>query len=336
MLVGAGLAPRAFGLAGSTAERALYGAASGGAINAADTAARGGDLSSIVGSGALGAGVGGGLPVAARGLGALSRAVAPTVDAATQRLIQRASDLGIPIRPAQVSTSPFVNKLDQMAAKVLGSGMGALVDEQQTGLNRATARTFGEDASAVTPEVMASAKRRIGDAFDAVERGTTVQFDQPLISRLKAIVGDASGVPEPGQMTPLNKRINATIDLAENGEFDGKTFNNMMTKDAPLSRLRKALDPNIQYYAGQTCSALQDALERSASPEMAQKYNQARLQYKNLKTVEPVTANAPTGNVSPLALAAQVRKANPSFAYGGGGDLGRHCQDLSAIHAPAG
>ena len=55
--------------------------------------------------------------------------------------------------------------------------MGALVDEQQTGLNRATARTFGENASAVTPEVMASAKKRIGDAFDAVERGTTVQFD---------------------------------------------------------------------------------------------------------------------------------------------------------------
>jgi hypothetical protein len=92
--VGAGLAPRAFGLAGSTAERALYGAASGGAINAADTAARGGGLSAIVGSGALGAGVGGAFPVAGKGLGALSRAVAPTVDAATQRLIQRAADLG--------------------------------------------------------------------------------------------------------------------------------------------------------------------------------------------------------------------------------------------------
>ncbi len=322
MLVGAGLAPRAFGLAGSTAERALYGAASGGAINAADTAARGGSLGDIVGSGALGAGVGGALPVAGKGIGAIGRVLAPGPDAATARLVQRAADLGIPIRPAQVSTSPFVNKLDQMAAKVPGSGMGALVEEQQTGLNRATARTFGENASAVTPEVMASAKKRIGDAFDDVEKGTTVQFDQPLISRLKAIVGDASGVLESGQMTPLNKRINAIIDLAENGEFDGKTFNNMMKKDAPLSRLQKASDPNIQYYAGQIRSALQDALERSASPEMAQKYNQARLQYRNLKTVEPVAANAPTGNVSPLALAAQVRKSNPSFAYGGGGDLG--------------
>ena len=80
-----------------------------------------------------------------------------------------------------------------MVAKVPGSGMGALVDEQQTGLNRATARTFGENAVAVTPEVMASAKKRIGDAFDAVEKGTTIQFDQPLISRLKAIVGRCVG-----------------------------------------------------------------------------------------------------------------------------------------------
>ena len=140
--------------------------------------------------------------------------------------------------------------------------MGALVDEQQTGFNRAIANTFGENASAITPEVMASAKKRIGDAFDAVEKGTTVQFDQPLISRLKAIVGDASGVLEPGQVAPLNKRINAIIDLAPEGEFDGKTFNNMMKKDAPLSRLQNSTDPNVKFYAGQIRSALQDAIER--------------------------------------------------------------------------
>lgn len=322
MLAGAGLAPRVFGMAGPTIERALYGAVSNGAINAADSAVRGGSTDDAVKAGALGSLVGGGLPVVGKGLGAVARAATPAVDVATQRLIQRASDLGIPIRPAQVSTSPFVNKLDQMVAKVPGSGMGALVDEQQTGLNRAIARTFGENASAVTPEVMAAAKKRIGSAFDAVEKGTTVRFDEPLISRLKNVVDDASGVLEPGQMAPLNKRINAIIDLADNGEFDGKTFNAMMRKDAPLSRLQKSSDPNIQYYAGKIRTALQDALERSASPEMAQKYNLARLQYRNLKTVEPVAANAPTGNISPLALAAQVRKANPSFAYGGGGDIG--------------
>ena len=54
---------------------------------------------------------------------------------------------------------------------------------------------------------------------------------------------------------------------------------------------------------------------------MEQKYNRARYEYKNLKTVQPLAEKAPTGNVSPLLLAAQVRKANPSFAYGGGGDL---------------
>ena len=54
---------------------------------------------------------------------------------------------------------------------------------------------------------------------------------------------------------------------------------------------------------------------------MAQKYNRARYEYKNLKTVQPLAERAPTGDVSPLLLAAQVRKANPNFAYGGGGDL---------------
>lgn len=319
MLVGAGVAPKALGLAGTLAERIGYGAGTNALINGADALARGQDPGQSAGIGAL---VGGGLPVVGKGLGVVGRALlSPPADTATNRLVQRAADLGIPLRPAQISTSPFVNKLDQMVGKIPGSGMGALVDAQHEGFNRAVANTFGENASAITPDVMAAAKKRIGADFDAVEKGTTVQFDHPLISDLKGIVNDASGVLEPGQIAPLNNRINAIIDQAKNGEFDGETFNNMMKKGAPLSRLQSSTDPNVKYYAGQIRSALQDALERSATPEMAQKYNRARYQYKNLKTVQPLAEKAPTGDVSPLLLAAQVRKANPNFAYGSGGDL---------------
>lgn len=320
---GTALGGRLLGMAGSLGQRVLMGGASGAALNAADSAARsGGDLGQTAAGGGVGGAIGAVTPLAGRVIGAgVNKLLAPAADATTNYLLQKAAQFGIPIRPAQNSTSPFVNKLDQMVPKIPGSGMGKALDDQQTAFNRAVARTFGEDASALTTDVMAAAKKRIGREFDAVEQGTRVQFDQPLISRLDGVVRDASDVLEPGQVAPLAKRVGYIIDLAKNGEFDGTTFNNMMKRGAPLDRLQQSTDPNVRHYAGEIRSALQDALERSATPEMAQRYNAARLQYKNMKTVEDLAEKAPTGNVSPLLLLGQVRKSFPNMAYGGGGDL---------------
>ncbi len=199
--------------------------------------------------------------------------------------------------------------------------MGKVIDDQRVGFNRAVAKTFGEDAERITPDVMAGAKKRIGSEFDTIEKNTTVKFDHTLGTKLGTVLRDATSVLEPDQIAPIAKRVTEISNLAKAGEFDGKTFNNMLKKDAPLSRLQKSTDPNVQYYAGQIRTALQDALERSATPEMAQRYNLARYQYRNMKTIQPLAEKAATGDVSPLLLLNEVRKANPNFAYGSGGDL---------------
>lgn len=314
---------RALGLSGTVAQRALAGAGTGAAIGATDAAVRsGGDLNKT----AMGAGTGGGLgvlsPFVARVIGAgVNKVMAPAADRATNYLLSRAEALGIPIRPSQVSTSPFVQKMDQMIPKIPGSGMGTAIDAQRLGFNRAVAQTFGENATRITPDVMAAAKRRIGSEFDAIERGTTVRFDRPLAGRLSSVLNDASSVLEPQQMAPIANRITEISNLVKNGEFDGKTFNSMLKNGAPLNRLQKATDPNVRYYAGQIRTALQDALERSAPADMAQRYNMARYQYRNMKTVEPLAEKATTGDISPTLLLNEVRKANPNFAYGSGGDI---------------
>lgn len=317
------LGARGLGLVGTLGERTLFGGLSGTSIGAADSAARsGGDLSKTKTGGEIGGAIGALSPLAGRAIGAgVDRMMSGPMDRASQALLQRAEQLGIPIRPAQASTSPFINKLDQMIGKVPGSGMGALTADQHAGFNRALARTMGEDAHAITTDVMAAARRRIGGEFDHVERNTTVNFDQPLATRLYNIAHDASSVLEPGQITPLARRINEIAGLAQSGQFDGRTFNNMLKKDAPLSRLQKNADPNISHYANQIRGALQDALERSAMPEMAQRYATARMQYRNMKTIQPLAEKAPTGDISPLLLAGQVRRSNPNFAFGTGGDI---------------
>ncbi|TCU73945.1 hypothetical protein EDE08_10427 [Bradyrhizobium sp. R2.2-H] len=322
-LAATALGARALGLTGQLWQRGVAGATSGAVIGGADAAARsGGDLNEARAGAGIGATIGGLSPFVARVIGAgVNRVMAPAADRATNYLLQRAEALGIPVRPSQVSTSPFVQKMDQMVPKIPGSGMGKAIDEQRIGFNRAVAQTFGENATRITPDVMAAAKRRIGSEFDAIERGTTVRFDRPLAGRLSSVLNDASSVLEPQQMAPIANRITEISNLVKNGEFDGKTFNSMLKKGAPLNRLQKATDPNVRYYAGQIRTALQDALERSAPADMAQRYNMARYQYRNMKTVEPLAEKAATGDISPTLLLNEVRKANPNFAYGSGGDI---------------
>jgi len=313
---------RALGMVGSLGQRVVAGGLSGFGLNAADSAARTGDAKNALLGGEIGGAIGAATPLAGRVIGAgVNKLMAPAVDATTDYLMQKAAQFGIPIRPAQTSTSPFVNKLDQMIPKIPGSGMGKAIEEQQTSFNRAVAKTFGEDADAITTDVMARAKKRIGREFDHVANNTAIRFDNVLGNDLSKIVQDAGTVLEPAQITPLAQRVTAIANMAKTGVIDGEAFQAMTKRGAPLDRLMKDADPNKRFYATEIREALNDAMERSATPEMAQRLRQARLEYKNMKTIEDIAEKAPTGNVSPLLLMGQVRKSFPNMAYGGGGDL---------------
>jgi hypothetical protein len=85
-----------------------------------------------------------------------------------------------------------------------------------------------------------------------------------------------------------------------------------------LDAALQSSDANIRNYAGQIRDALRDSLTRSLPEDDAAAYQQARTQYKNLKTIEPLTlrpdavggARPTTGDISPASLRGAV---NSSF-----------------------
>lgn len=328
MVVGAGLAPRAFGLAGNLAERAGYGAATNALIGGADAAARDQDASSIRRAGALGAFVGGGLPVVGKGLGAIGNKVFGNSDAGVNTLAAKAQAMGIPIRFPQISDSPFISKLSQIAGMLPGSGMSGLHAEQQGAFNRAVSNTFGENATSITPDVMAAAKKRLGNEFDTVAKNSTIKFDAPLGGDLQSILHEAGSTLADSELNVLHKQVGNVLDRVTGaGEIDGKTYQALTRKGAPLNRAMSSSDPNVAHYAGRIKEALDDALERSAPTDMVDRLRTARGQYKNMKTIEDLVEKSPTGDISPPLLMGQVRQSYGNMAYGGGGQLA----DLSRI-----
>lgn len=322
MLVGAGVAPRALGLAGSLAERVGYGAGTNALISGADAAARGQNADDIKRSGAISALVGGGLPMVGRGVGAVGNKIFGSSDAGTNALAAKAESMGIPIRFSQTSDSPFISKLSQIAGKLPGSGMADLHGEQQGAFNRAVSNTFGENAASITPDVMASAKKRLGNEFDTVAKNSTIKFDEPLGGDLHSILHEAGSTLTDGELNVLHKQVGNVLDRVTGaGEIDGKTYQALTRKGAPLNRAMSSSDPNVSHYAGRIKEALDDALERSAPADMVDRLRTARGQYKAMKTVEDLVEKSPTGDISPALLLGPVRQSYGNMAYGGGGRL---------------
>jgi hypothetical protein len=286
------------------------------------------EQASETGSGALaGAALGAALPVvgnvALRGAQAVGRGVDPGI----QALARRAEELGIPLSGAQISGSPAMKYLESTLNKMPGVYKGA-PGQQREAFTQAVSRTIGEDTPKITTEVMASAKTRIGKMFDDVASMTKIKADDDLINGLKRIEDEAAQVLTAGEMTPIKTQLGNILGKVEDGVIDGKTYQALTRKGAPLDRASSSSDPNVRFYAGQIRGALDDALERSAAPETLEVLRTARTQYKNLKTIEDLAEKADaSGQISPALLLSKVRQSYGDYAYRGGGELG----DLAKI-----
>ena len=317
-------APTLMGTVGPWGQRAALGAVSGAGINALDAAVRsGGDLSAIGTGAAVGGGLGFLAPALVAGIGAGGNALRSVVDPMTAQLASRAAELGIPIRPPQISTSPFINKLDQMTAQLPGSVTPGLAAEQQGAVTRAVSRTFGEDTDTLTPATMQAAKKRIGGEFKDVLSRMSIAPNAKLADDLGGIANDASRYLRPDDANIIKNHLEDVLSKfsAGNGEIEGKAYQALVQKGSALDNSIKGTGPE-KNYAMRIRDALDDAAKASSDPELGQRLTQAKYQWKNLKTVQPLVTRGVPGEISPLALNARVNAQFPDRAFTGAGELG--------------
>lgn len=256
----------------------------------------------------------------------------PSPEAAA--LAQKASDLGVPIRPAQTSSSGFVKTADDTLSRLPMTGYTAdsatkiSAEAQHEAFTRAVSRTFGEDAPALTQDVMASAKSRIGKIYDEVLPRNSIGQTPDLATQLSDIKAnaieqlDAEGAKD---ITAAVDKINDKLGTATG--MSGRYYQTMRAQGGRLSKLSDAQDSTVAYYGTKLRNLLDDAFVSQAQGSDGARLAEARAQFRNLKTVEPLAAKAPTGQISPALLLGEVRSQFPNFATEGAGDLG----DLARI-----
>ncbi len=327
-LLGAGATTagaRLLGVSGTIPQQVAMGALSNAAIAGGDTLARGGDLEQAGKNALLFGGIGGAAPAVLGAAGRVGNALLGRTSPEVAQLAEAArTQFDIPIGPGQISTNPFMRMADDVVNRLPFTGGTVSTEAQQAAFNRAVAHTFGENAASITPDVMANARTRIGNVFESVAARTpTIVSDAAFDNRMLGIVSDAQAVLPGDEFRPLMHQFDQIVDkfTAGQGAITGESYQALTRKGTPLDRLTQSADPNIRHYAGQMREALDDVFMRSAPADALADLQQARAQWKAMKTIEPLAEKAASGDISAPLLMGAARSSYDGLAYGGGGDL---------------
>lgn len=275
-------------------------------------------LQNVATGGLLGAIGQGAADVAGRAAGAIAdRVVSPAVRA----LYERAQAAGIPVNTAQLSDSKFLKTLQSTLERIPFTGAQGTREGQQQAFNRAVSRTFGEDTPAVTRDVYAGAKARIGSEFERLSQQNNLAMSPELAGRLGAISEEASRFGTDDSARAVANAIDEVMGKAADGVVPGRAYQAL---DSKLGKLLKGGGEKAMYL-GQVRDALRSAMDESITAADREAWQTARSQYKNLKTVRDLVAKeGADGNISPALLMGRVnatQAGKEANAMGRGGEM---------------
>lgn len=249
------------------------------------------------------------------------------VDPEAARLVQLANQkYGIPITGPQMSSSMPLQITSSALNRLPFSGGGAFLGHQQDQWLRGISNTIGEDATRLTPDVMNAARKRIGSYYDSVaENVPAIQMDPQFFQDLHDTLNHANLSLTDDESKLLVKNVQNVLQKInpQTKTITPQAYKGLTDTGTALDDLTGNDNSNLANAASKLKGAIDGALERSAPPEYQSLLQKADRQYASLKTIQPLAAKAPTGEISPALLAGRVNaQTDNGLAFGRGGDLG--------------
>lgn len=252
----------------------------------------------------VGAVVGGALPVLAKGgaeaFRSVGRSIGGNVSPEVAELAKKAEAYGIDLPADRIANSKPLNAVAASLEYVPFSGRAAVNERMGSQLNRAVARTMGQDTDNVVQAVK-SARQQLGGEFDRVLQSNSVAMDDVFVQDLARNAQQASDELGSDGAKIIQKQVDEILAKAQNGQIDGQAAYNIKRT---LDRIGGRNSPEA-FYARELKKSLMGALERSLGADEAAAFTKARQQYGNMKSVEKLVGNGAEGDVSIARLANQ-------------------------------
>jgi hypothetical protein len=264
------------------------------------------------GEGAAGAG-----RAAGRGAVRAAASALPEVDAETAQLARRAHQLGMRLTPEQVVGGKY--------SKIAGEGLASVpLSGSNTELNKNVfLRNLSQQAGVIgdkpTPTAFGEATRRVGQEIGAINR----RYDVPVTRQdIRALRSNALR-QTPATAAVVNAHVNQIRNSIRDGVLRGTTFRRLNTQLG--TAIRTAESGDVRHALGNLQDDLQDMQREQMTPADIARHDTLRRQYAIQRTIEPLVAKNPTGDIPPSILlgALTANKVGKSaVARGAAGDIG--------------
>lgn len=258
----------------------------------------------------------------AKAVGTAAAKALPEVDAETAALAREAHGMGFRLTPDQVMGNKYAKAIGEAAGSVPLSGSNFKYN--QGVFDKQLVNMVGGEGEKLTRKTFNAAMSKSGKAIEDITSSHDVPFSEDLVNKLANHVEEAQKF----QTGDVEKVVRSYVDELEkksvNGVLPGKAFRAINTK--LKNQIRNTQNGDLRNALGGLQEDLLDSFTPTLNPEELTAYNNARRQYAVGKTLEPLVAKAPTGEVSPALLLGAVTRTQAgksAAARGAAGDLGK-------------
>lgn len=230
------------------------------------------------------------------------KAITPNIAPEIAPLAQRASQFGIPLSLDQVAPSRVRNTLQKVSQELPFSGVENFQQTQLKNWNKALAKeTLGVDAERLNPSAIKTYLKKADEDFNSILDNKTLNITdtQPLDN----IIYNASFEAAPDTIKIVEKNVNQLKNLISKGEISG---NQLASVRSNLVKRSGRVQGELKNYLGDIVDYIDNNIDLVATPEESAKLAQARFQYRNYKTIQPLLEKSPSGNINPTSLMNRV------------------------------
>ena len=228
---------------------------------------------------------------------AATRGLAPKIEGATKELAIKARDFGISLRADQIAPTRLKNSLQKISQELPFSGADNFEVVQRGQWNKALANTIGEKT--LDPNAIESFITRNSNDFEKVLSGKSVRVGKAELDSL----ADVRLKKSSDAKDAINDYIQDITNNIQKGFITGEVLNSVRSgfiRDLPTKNgdIKNALSEILDKVDGIINKRL-STLEKAT-------IKNARNEYRNFKTIEPLLEKATNGEINPTDLMAKV------------------------------
>lgn len=263
--------------------------------------------------------------IAGKGAGAVGKAAGnvaakalPEVDPATASLARDAHAMGFRLTPDQVIGNKYAKAIGEAAANVPLSGSNLKYNRDV--FTRNVAQLAGVEGDKLTRKAFGDATKKIGSGIGELNQKYDLPIDKSFVPQLRS---EARG-QSPEVASAVNYFADRIAKETKGNNLNGTTFRRINTDLG--KRIRSTGNGDLKYALSNMQDKLLDLQQAQMLPADKAQLQALRRQYATQRTIEPLVAKSPTGDIAPSALLGAIsstKAGKAAAARGAAGDLGK-------------